>query len=264
VTRGDLWITSKARARQRARSACSAARLSKAEAPAPPRPQVANPSIAARRVEAACRDSLRRLGVAQLDLYLVHSPFTGVPLADTWREMEALVDAGLVRYIGVSNFRAEDLRALLPAARIRPVVNQLEARRDARPAPWRSAGNELQLPCHADSRARFRASAALQYHPYLQQRELAALCAAEGIALAAYCPLGPLTLWPGGPVDAAAAEVAAKHAAQPGATPAGVLLAWPIAQGHAVVRRSRREGAAGGQALMRQRGRALTRCAAPR
>ncbi len=89
---------------------------------------MANPSTAARRVQAACRDSLRRLGVAQLDLFLVHSPFTDVPLRDTWREMEALVDAGLTRHIGVSNFRTSDLQELLSFARIRPVVNQIEAR----------------------------------------------------------------------------------------------------------------------------------------
>ena len=172
MSREDVWVTSK----------------------------VANPSIAARRVGDACRDTLRRLRVSHLDLYLVHSPFTGVPLLDTWREMEALHDAGLVRAIGVSNFRVRDLEALLPHARITPAVNQVER------------------------------------HPYLQQRELAALCAQHGIQLAAYCPLGPLTLWPGGPVDAVAADIARAHAGQPGATPAGVLLAWPLAQGHAVVR----------------------------
>jgi diketogulonate reductase-like aldo/keto reductase len=90
---------------------------------------VANPSIGARRCGDACRDSLRRLHVSALDLYLVHSPFVaGVPLLDTWRECEALVDAGLVRNIGVSNFRVSDLRTLLAGARIRPSVNQIEAR----------------------------------------------------------------------------------------------------------------------------------------
>ena len=162
--------------------------------------KVANPSIAAGRVRDACLDTLRRLRVSRLDLYLVHSPFAGgPPMADTWRAMEALVDEGLVAHIGVSNFGLEDMRSLLATARIKPEVNQLE------------------------------------YHPYLQSRPLAALCAAEGIALAAYCPLGPLSLWPGGSVDAAVAAAAAAH---PGATAAGVLLAWPLAQGHAVVRTS--------------------------
>ena len=160
---------------------------------------MANPSIAAGRVRAACLDTLRRLRVSRLDLYLVHSPFAGVdqpPMADTWRALEALVDEGLVREIGVSNFREEDLRALLSHARIKPVVNQLE------------------------------------FHAYLQSRPLASLCAAEGVALAAYCPLGPLSLWPGGPVDAPVEAAAKAH----GTTPAAVHLAWPLAMGHAVVR----------------------------
>jgi aryl-alcohol dehydrogenase-like predicted oxidoreductase len=141
VARSDLWVTSKART-QRARAARALtdgglARTHTLHAPAAhrgltcaltPHCQVANPSIAARRVQAACRDSLRRLGVSQLDLYLVHSPFPDVPLRDTWREMEALVDAGLTRHIGVSNFRASDITELLSFARIRPVVNQIEAR----------------------------------------------------------------------------------------------------------------------------------------
>jgi diketogulonate reductase-like aldo/keto reductase len=72
---------------------------------------------------------------------------------------------------------------------------------------------------------------AAQYHPYLQQRELLALCASEGIVIAAYGPLCPLTLWPGGALDAPLAAVAAAHAT----SPASALLAWPLAQGHAVV-----------------------------
>jgi 2,5-diketo-D-gluconate reductase A len=81
---------------------------------------------------------------------------------------------------------------------------------------------------------------AAQYHPYLQQRELLSLCAAEGIVIAAYCPLGPLTLWPGGALEAPLASVAAAH----GASPASVLLAWPLAQGHAAVTTGTRAGRA--------------------
>lgn len=61
--------------------------------------------------------------------------------------------------------------------------------------------------------------------------------------MAAYGPLLPLTLWRGEapPFDAALDAVAAAHAADGGpdhplAAPAGVLLAWPLAQGHIVVR----------------------------
>jgi aryl-alcohol dehydrogenase-like predicted oxidoreductase len=56
------------------------------------------------QVGAACRRSLERLGTDHLDLYQLHWPDDGVPLEDTWGAMAALVDEGLVRHIGVSNF----------------------------------------------------------------------------------------------------------------------------------------------------------------
>jgi aryl-alcohol dehydrogenase-like predicted oxidoreductase len=53
----------------------------------------------------ACRDSLQRLATDQIDIYQLHWPDdTGVALQDTWGAMAALVDEGLVRWIGVSNF----------------------------------------------------------------------------------------------------------------------------------------------------------------
>jgi len=57
------------------------------------------------QVRAACEGSLRRLGTEHLDLYQLHWPDeTGVPIEETWTTMTALVDDGLVRFIGVSNF----------------------------------------------------------------------------------------------------------------------------------------------------------------
>merc|ERR1719324_178761 len=70
-------------------------------------------------VEPACRESLRKLGTEYLDLYLMHWPvstrkgasmppaadaFLDVPIEETWKAMEALVDKGLCKAIGVSNF----------------------------------------------------------------------------------------------------------------------------------------------------------------
>lgn len=56
-------------------------------------------------------------------------PMIPMPLSSTfrqaWRAMEGLVDAGLVRSIGVSNFREEDIRHLIPLVRIKPVINQV-------------------------------------------------------------------------------------------------------------------------------------------
>ena len=57
------------------------------------------------QVRSACEQSLRRLRTDRLDLYQLHWPDeTGVPLEDTWGAMASLVDDGLVRHIGVSNF----------------------------------------------------------------------------------------------------------------------------------------------------------------
>jgi aryl-alcohol dehydrogenase-like predicted oxidoreductase len=56
-------------------------------------------------VHKACRASLDRLGIDHLDLYQLHWPdSTGVPVEDTWGAMTELVDQGLVRHVGVSNF----------------------------------------------------------------------------------------------------------------------------------------------------------------
>ena len=62
--------------------------------------------------------SLRRLGRDVIDLYQVHWPSRGVPLEETWGAMAQLVDDGLVRYIGLSNF---DRKAIETCEAIRHV-----------------------------------------------------------------------------------------------------------------------------------------------
>jgi diketogulonate reductase-like aldo/keto reductase len=57
----------------------------------------------------ACRRSLRRLKTDRLDLYLLHWP-SSYPIAETMRAMEKLVDDGMVRHIGISNFDLEELQ----------------------------------------------------------------------------------------------------------------------------------------------------------
>ena len=57
----------------------------------------------------ACRKSLRRLKTDFLDLYLLHWP-SSYPIGETMRAMEKLVDDGMIRYIGVSNFELEELQ----------------------------------------------------------------------------------------------------------------------------------------------------------
>ena len=196
VTREELWITSK----------------------------LWNDCHAPEHVEPALRESLRNLGLDALDLYLIHWPVAlqkGVlvpklaaemlsleqaPLAETWRAMEGLVEKGLCRSIGVSNFNVPKLEALLAAARVPPAMNQVEL------------------------------------HPYLQQNELVAFCQRAGIQLTAYSSLGSADR-PAGlksadePVllrDETVARVAARH----GVTPAQVLIAWPLTRGIAVLPKS--------------------------
>ncbi|MEE6728225.1 aldo/keto reductase [Pediococcus pentosaceus] len=76
--------------------------------------------------------SLAKLGTDYLDLYLIHWP-NPVQFrdewqqcnADSWRAMEEALDAGKVRAIGVSNFRAHHLDELLKTAKVTPAVNQI-------------------------------------------------------------------------------------------------------------------------------------------
>lgn len=62
------------------------------------------------QIHAACRASLRRLGRDHIDVYFLHWPDRGgVPLDETWGAMAELVDQGLVRAIGLSNFTPDDV-----------------------------------------------------------------------------------------------------------------------------------------------------------
>lgn len=69
----------------------------------------------------ACERSLQRLGVDELDLYLLHWPGSH-PIAETMRALESLVRDGMTRAIGVSNFDVEDLRPALAALRNEPLA----------------------------------------------------------------------------------------------------------------------------------------------
>jgi aryl-alcohol dehydrogenase-like predicted oxidoreductase len=60
-------------------------------------------------VTRACDDSLRRLDIDHIDLYQLHQPDPGVPIADTLGALDGLVKAGKIREIGCSNFSAEQL-----------------------------------------------------------------------------------------------------------------------------------------------------------
>jgi diketogulonate reductase-like aldo/keto reductase len=101
---------------------------------------------------AALEASLRRLGLEQVDLYLIHWPAGGPTWA--WPGMERAREAGYARSIGVSNFSVDDLRQLLATATVPPVVDQV------------------------------------QFSPYEYRKALLDSCRQNGIALEAYSPLG--------------------------------------------------------------------------
>ncbi|MBB4689706.1 aldo/keto reductase [Amycolatopsis jiangsuensis] len=121
--------------------------------------------------------SLGRLGLDQLDLYLIHWP---LPQRDkyvaTWKALEKLYEDGRVRAIGVSNFQPTHLQRLLDEGSVAPVVNQIEL------------------------------------HPYLNQEELRAFHAGHGIATEAWSPLAK-----GGDLlaDDTVRQLATKHGRTP-------------------------------------------------
>ncbi|TDE94960.1 aldo/keto reductase [Occultella glacieicola] len=100
-------------------------------------------------------DTLARLGLETLDLYLIHWPNPAAGLwQESWRALERILDEGRVRAIGVSNFLVEHLRELLDRAGQVPAVNQIEV------------------------------------HPSFGQADLAGFCAEHRITVQAYSPLG--------------------------------------------------------------------------
>ncbi|WP_067480842.1 aldo/keto reductase [Actinomadura hibisca] len=99
--------------------------------------------------------SMERLGLDQLDLYLIHWPMPTVgTYLDTWRAMEKLHADGRIRAIGVSNFTVETLQRLIEETDVVPAVNQIEL------------------------------------HPYLQQNGLREFHQEHGIHTEAWSPLG--------------------------------------------------------------------------
>ncbi|EKP7340239.1 aldo/keto reductase [Listeria monocytogenes] len=75
--------------------------------------------------KAAFYESLEKLQLNYIDLFLIHWPKTGL-YNDAWRVMEELYEAGKIRAIGVSNFLPEHLDQLLTTAKITPMINQIE------------------------------------------------------------------------------------------------------------------------------------------
>ena len=71
-------------------------------------------------------ESLKKLDLDYLDLYLIHWPGTHYAYKEAWKAMEDLYKAGKIKAIGVSNFQKSHLEELLSYAEITPVLNQIE------------------------------------------------------------------------------------------------------------------------------------------
>ncbi len=126
------------------------------------------------RVKPAFEASLKKLRLDFIDLYLIHTPFAFQPgeeqdprdangkviydkaatLLDTWRALEALVDEGKCKAIGLSDVSLEQVKGIVEAARIKPAVVHVES------------------------------------HPYLPEWELLNYCKSNGIVLQAFAALG--------------------------------------------------------------------------
>ncbi|XP_017098139.3 1,5-anhydro-D-fructose reductase-like [Drosophila bipectinata] len=151
------------------------------------------------RVEHACRKTLENFGLEYVDLYLIHWPFSyvyrgdnvmtptdengevelsDVDILDTWRAMEKLVELGLTKSIGVSNFNSDQLSRLLANCKIKPVQNQIEC------------------------------------NPAFIQTQLIELCKKNDIVVTGYCPLrrgNPATRTPNYIYDAKVEAIADKY-----------------------------------------------------
>lgn len=174
------------------------------------------------RIRASLSESLERLGLDYLDLYLLH--WRGdVPLAETIECMEELRSAGLIRRWGVSNFDMEDMDELMAAQRdvlgngvvgvYRSAIDGTDDTADSAEAHTAACATN-QVLYHLGSRG---VEVALK--PWMTARRM---------PMMAYCPLAQGGTLTHGLMDSpAVTDVAKRH----DATPAQVLLAWAMRDG---------------------------------
>jgi len=150
-------------------------------------------------VQGAVRTSLHKLGLAHLDLYLVHSPESIVndDVEGLWGRMVDIREAGLAKSIGVSNFKLDLLQRIVKMGKRLPAVNQIE----------------------------------LHPYNYASWKDVLEFSAKHGIITEAYSSLAPITKYYGGALDPVLATIAQRI----GGTPGQVLFKWAHAKGFVVV-----------------------------
>ena len=75
----------------------------------------------------ACKESVRKLGVDKIDLYLVHTPFSGKEARiEQWRALVHAKELGLARSIGVSHYCKRHIDDILEVATVTPAINQVQ------------------------------------------------------------------------------------------------------------------------------------------
>jgi diketogulonate reductase-like aldo/keto reductase len=74
----------------------------------------------------SAKKSLKRLGIGYIDLYLIHAPNPDIPLKETMKAMDFLIDNGLVRHAGVSSFDVKQMKEAQKYSKHKIVANQLK------------------------------------------------------------------------------------------------------------------------------------------
>ncbi len=149
------------------------------------------------RMRRACENSLKRMGIDQLDLYLYHWRGS-IPLRESVEELEKLKEAGLIKDWGVSNLDIDDMEEL--------------------------AGYDVKVHCQVNQVLYHVGSRGIEYSLLPWMRE-------ENIALMSYCPLAQAgTLKDGLFRNKTLAKIAAAHEA----TIPQIMLAWNIRDGKTI------------------------------
>ncbi|KAK0508405.1 hypothetical protein JMJ35_009489 [Cladonia borealis] len=152
----------------------------------------------------AIDESLKKLQLEYVDLYLIHAPYfakTDEDLQKAWAAMEEVKASGKARSIGVSNYLERHLKATLATAKVPPSINQIE------------------------------------FHPYLQHGDLLEFQKSQNIAVAAYGPLTVVTKAKPGPCDEILESLAHKYYVSEGE----IALRWCIDQGIVAITTSGKE-----------------------